>query len=214
MFRNRTVVLSTAIAAMFAGVLTVSVARSDDKPKAADAAAGQMSKEQVAMMDAYMKLAQTGPEHQRLADMTGEWSAETKSWLPDGTDCGTGAGTMKCQMVLGGRYMQMNFDGEMNGPGGKMPFKGMGFVGYDNAKKKYVNLWMDDMSTGPMITEGTAEGNVITCTGESIDPVTGKPAPVKDVATHIDATHHKYELFMTAPDGKMYRCLEIMYTKK
>ena len=37
-------------------------------------------------------------------------------------------------------------------------------MGYDKLKEKYVNLWIDDMSTMVMIAEGTADssGKVIT----------------------------------------------------
>ena len=42
----------------------------------------------------------------------------------------------------------------MPGPDGSMmqhPFNGNSLTGYDNQKQKYVNLWMDDMSTSVMI---------------------------------------------------------------
>jgi hypothetical protein len=207
MFHKRTVLISTTVAAVFTGVLMISIARSEEAKPA-------MTSDEKAMMEAYMRLAQPGPEHQKLAEKSGEWTAQTKAWKPDGTDCGTGTGTVKSQMILDGRYLQSQFDGEMMGPEGKMPFKGIGTVGYDNGKKKYVSVWMDDMSTGPMVTEGTADGNVITGTGESLDPMTGKMAPVKDVTTFVDANHYKYELHMTGPDGKLYKCLEVVYTRK
>jgi hypothetical protein len=207
---NRTIVLSTALALLCAVTLTVSVVRSEDKPTAMPT----MSVEEKAMMDAMMKAAEVGPEHKKLTDMAGEWDAKSRAWKPDGSDCGSGIGTMKMEPILGGRYVRMSFTGEMDSPMGKMPFTGVGQIGYDNISKKYVSVWSDDMSTRPMWMEGTADGDVVTCTGQYPDPVTGKMMPVKDVATHIDSTHHKYELFMTAPDGKMYKCMEINYTKK
>jgi hypothetical protein len=102
----------------------------------------------------------------------------------------------------------------MNGPGGEMPFHGQNLVGYDNVKKKYINVWIDDMSTGPMITEGTASGDVITGEGSFNDPMTGKPNKVKDIATKIDKDHYTYELHMTSPEGKMYKAMVVTYTRK
>jgi hypothetical protein len=207
MRRNRIALLSTAAAAVFAGVLSVSVARSADEKPA-------MSPEQAAMMEAFMKAAEPGAEHKKLAAMAGEWDAKSKAWQPDGKECGDGTGVVKAEPILGGRYIRMAFTGEMNGPGGKSPFHGVGTLGYDNMKKKYVSVWMDDMSTGPMIMEGTAEGDVITGTGEYPNAMNGKMEPVKDVTTFIDGSHYKYELHMTGPDGKMYKCMEVVYTKK
>lgn len=202
--------LSSVAAVLCAGVLAVSVARSQEKPKAAPA----MSAEEQAMMAAMTKAAEPGPEHKRLAEMVGTWESKSRMFKPDGTDCGSGTGTMTAESVLGGRYVRMTFKGEMASPMGTMPYNGTGQVGYDNITKKYVSIWSDDMSTRPMVTEGTASGDVLTTTGQYPDAVTGKMTAVKDVSTRVSATESKYELFMTAPDGKMYRCMEMTSTKK
>jgi hypothetical protein len=196
--------------ALLALLVLVSTARSDDKPNA-PAAGG----DQQAMMDAYTKAAAPGPEHARLAKLAGDWDADVKMFNPDGSAGGNTKGAMHAQMILGGRYLQLNYSGEMDmGGGNKMPFKGVGIGGYDNARKKYTNFWIDEMSTGFMQTEGTYEGNVLTCEGTSTDPMSGQPMKVKEVMTEIDDTHHKYELSMAGQDGKMMKVLEITYTKK
>ena len=47
--------------------------------------------------------------------------------------------------------------------------------GYDNHTRKYVSTWMDSMSTGIMVFEGTAgaDGKTITQTADYDDPVQG-----------------------------------------
>jgi hypothetical protein len=190
--------------------LVVSIARSDDKPTAADKA----KQDQAAMMADYMKMAQPGPEHDRLKALAGDWDADCKFWNPDGSPGTPSKGVMHAKMILGDRYLQLNYEGQMDMGNGMMPFKGMGLGGYDRGKKKYFNIWVDEMSTGAMMTEGTADGNVLTCEGTATDPMSGQPMKVKEVMTDVDKDHHKYELHMSGPDGKMMKVMEINYTRK
>jgi hypothetical protein len=97
---------------------------------------------------------------------------------------------------------------------GAMPFKGAGISGYDNVKKKFCNVWVDSMSTGMMITEGTREGNVLNSAGTVTDPMTGKDCQVKEVSTLGDDDHMKHEMWMSMPDGKMMKMMEVNYTRK
>src|SRR5438105_12886628 len=118
----------TLFAAVLSLFVSASVARSDDKPKPAANA------EQQAMMDAYTKAAQPGPEHERLKKFAGDWDADVKGFNPDGSPQGNSKGVMHAEMILGGRYLHLNYSGEMDMGDKKMPFKGMGIGGYDNAK--------------------------------------------------------------------------------
>jgi hypothetical protein len=192
-------------------VVSVSVVRSEEKAAAPSAA----DKEQMAKM--MMEMGKPGPEHERLKAYVGDWDADVSFNCPLDNSVQKSKGVMHVKPILGDRYLQMNYEGEMAGPDGKtmMPFKGMGVSGFDKGKKKYTNVWLDEMSTGMMITEGTADGNVLTLEGQSVDPMSGKPMKVKEVITETDSTHHKYELHMTGPgEEKMMKVLEIQYTKR
>jgi hypothetical protein len=209
--RNRHLTLLTAITSLVAVGFFCFPARSQEDKKPA-AGAGH---DQAAEMQAMMKAAAPGPEHQFLAKMVGDWNAEVKFFQPDGTAMpNTSKGMMHCEMMLDGRFLHMSYEGNVDMGGGPMPFKGAGLAGYDNTKKKYVNVWVDTMSTGMMITEGTRQGDTLTSTGKMSDPTTGKDADVKEVVTRIDDNSHKYELYGAGPDGKMMKFMEIMYTRK
>jgi hypothetical protein len=192
-------------------VVSVSVVRSEEKAAAPSAA----DKEQMAKM--MMEMGKPGPEHERLKAYVGDWDSDVRFYCPLDNSVQKSKGVMHVKPILGDRYLQMNYEGEMAGPDGKtmMPFKGMGVSGFDKGKKKYTNVWLDELSTGMMITEGTADGNVLTLEGQCVDPMSGKPMKVKEVITETDSTHHKYELHMTGPgEEKMMKVLEIQYTKR
>ena len=74
-------------------------------------------------------------------------------------------------MLLGGRYLQQEYAGEMMGS----PFAGINIIGYDNHTKKYVSVWMDSMSTGIYHFVGTAsaDGKTITQECSYDDPARG-----------------------------------------
>jgi len=199
------------VAALAIGLLASRSFSADDAAKKAAA------EKQAAEMAEYMKMSQPGPEHDKLKEMEGDWAADVKMFNPDGTEMGPpSTGVMHCKMILGGRYLQLNYDGNMGGPGGAtMPFRGMGLSGYDKTKKKYTNVWIDEMSTGMMMTEGTCTGDVLTSTGEMPDPMTGKICKVKEVNTMTDKDHHKYEMYMTeGGSDKEMKVMEINYTRK
>jgi hypothetical protein len=94
-----------------------------------------------------------------------------------------------------------------------MPFNGIGYTGYDNMKKQYVGTWMDNMSTAAMLSTGTGDANVWKFTSTMDDPVTGKATPVKETITVTDKDNHLLEMWSPAPDGSMFKTMEIRYTR-
>ena len=103
------------------------------------------------MMQNWMAYRTPGPMHQALAATNGNWTGETTMWTsPDAAPSTT---TLQAHytMVMGGRYQVATHKGSMMG----MEFEGTSTTGYDNAKKKLVNTWIDNSGTGIMYMEGT-----------------------------------------------------------
>lgn len=163
------------------------------------------------MMEAMMKAGTPGPEHKLLDGMAGTWTAKVTSWMVPGGDPMTMEGTSEHKWVMGGRYLEQRFSGNFMG----MPFEGIGYTGYDNVKKQYWGTWMDNMSTGMMISTGsrTADGTW-SFSGTFPDPMTGKDSKVDEKITVVDADHHTLEMWMPGPDGKMFKSMEIAYARK
>ena len=147
-----------------------------------------------------------------LAKAAGTFDAEVITKMgPDAPET-KAKGKEVSEMILGGRYLKIDFTGDMGG----MPFSGTGLNGYDNVKQKWVSTWADSMSTGIMVTEGTADasGKVITFTGEYADPAEGgKMKKIRQVLKCTDDDHHEFEMYMPDPSGKEYRGLYIKYTR-
>ncbi|HEX9164112.1 MAG TPA: DUF1579 domain-containing protein [Thermoanaerobaculia bacterium] len=172
----------------------------------------QMTAEQKAAMDAWQKFMTPGEAHKLLDHMVGTWDATVTSWMQPGTPPSTSTASAESHWVLGKRYIQENVTGTFNG----MPFQGIGYTGYDNGKKQYFNTWFDNFGTGVMSSTGSTSDNGKTWTFKSTttDPMTGKDMPGESRITVADADHHTMAMYGPAPDGKMYKMMEIAYTRK
>jgi hypothetical protein len=140
-----------------------------------------------------------GPEHAILKKQEGTWEATIK---------GGGTGTMVMKMDLGGLWMTSSFEGSF----GDMKFTGKGLDTYDSAKKKYVGVWVDSMSTSLLTLEGAydKETKTTTMTGEGPGP-DGKPTKMKTVTQMKDDDNMVFTMFMGDAKDPM---VEITYKRK
>jgi hypothetical protein len=164
-----------------------------------------------AAMEVYKKLAAPGAPHELLASMAGSWTARIKSWMGPDTPPMEWTGSSEQRMILGGRFLRQEFAGEM--PVGS--YRGIGYTGYNNHTRKYVSTWMDSMSTGIMVFEGTsgADGKTITQTARFDDPVQG-PMQWRSVTRIVDGKNFVFEIYSTGKSGKEEKMMEITYTRK
>ena len=161
---------------------------------------------------AWMKYMTPGAMHANLAKSNGMWMEELTMWMGPGVPEVKSKATAMNKMIMGGRYQQSMHRGTIN----EMPFEGMGIVGYDNIKEKFLSTWIDNMGTGIMYMEGTwneAEKS-IEFTGTAVDAMSGKELPVREVYKIIDDNTHEMDMYMTGVDGKEFKSLNIKMTKK
>jgi hypothetical protein len=92
----------------------------------------------------------------------------------------------------------------------------MGLTGYDNLRKQYVSVWIDNMSTGVMVANGRyyPEAKALIETGTMSDPATGDPnSPFRGVWTFVNQDYYTYEMYTIAPNGREYKSMEISYSR-
>jgi len=194
------------------GLLTSPVKATDDNTsdtKAKDAGTPDMAE----MMKKMEALAAPGPEHQKLASLAGEWETEAKCYMAGpGSPPTVTKGVNKAKMILGGRFLQEEFEGDMMGK----KFHGIGLLGYDKFNQKYIDTWIDDMGTGIFVTEGNfdASGKVLTLNGKMDDPMTGeKGKEMKLVTRIVSPDKHIFEMHDVSL-GEKSKTMEITYTRK
>lgn len=153
------------------------------------------------------------PEHRALRKGVGTWDATVKAWMDPKGEPSESKGTEVNRMMPGGMWLLSDFKGEFGG----QPFQGRGQSGYDPARKKYISTWIDSMSPGLMLMEGTFDEatKTLTMIGEMPDE-TGKPATFKQVLKHEGDDERHFTMYVkserSGPD--FVKLMEIHYKKR
>lgn len=165
-----------------------------------------------AMMQAMTMAGTPGEAHKALDAFVGKWDTKVTFWMMPGADPMVTNGMSENRWIFGNRFLEQHFMGSMMGA----PFEGIGYTGYDNVKKQYWGTWMDSMSTGVMLSNGSvsSDGKTFTFVATMADPMTGKDAASDEKITIHNANHHTMEMWGPGPDGKKFRMMEIQYTRK
>lgn len=172
----------------------------------------QKAMDEKAMMEAWMKAGTPSDAHKKLEPFVGNWDVKVKSWMAADAPPLESTGSAQNSWILGGRYLEQKFQGSFM----DMPFNGVGYTGYDNTKKQYVSTWMDSMSTSVMVAAGNADptGKVMAFAANMEDPVTHKIHRIDEKITIVNNDHHVMEMWAPGMDGKVYKNMEITYTRR
>jgi hypothetical protein len=182
-----------------AGTATANRGRMDAPASAAD---------KQEMIKKVEQAGQPGPGHKNLEHFVGNWKCDVKCWMDPNSPPQQSQGTCKASWIMGGRYLQEDFQGEMMG----RPFHGRSLLGFNNVKQTYQSVWFDDMNTGMFVSEGKGDAKTITLEGRSSCPVTERTdIPMKVVIRVQGPDKHIFEMF----DGSQgnARTMEILYTR-
>lgn len=140
-----------------------------------------------------------GEEHARLAAaLEGEWTVHGKMSGEDGSATDFD-GAISMTMVLGGRFLEQKATATMGGG----PFEGRGWIGYDNARKRWVSAWIDTYGTGILSGDGeeTEKGKAWTFRSTMQGPK--GPVAMKDVVKVVSAKEISWESFLGDADKAM-----------
>ena len=209
-----TILLAVALVASPAFAQTTATS-----PGGSPATAGAPDAEMQQMMAQMMEMGKTGENHKLLAGMAGNWTYTLKMWMDPNGKPQESKGTATRKAVMDGRYFLAEHTGkfQMPGPDGKMKdmdFKGMAIEGYDNAKKKFVSSWIDNMSTMIMNSEGDYDSATKSFTyNAECEMMPGKMTKIREVIKIVDNDHHTFEWYDNSR-GPEAKTMEISYTRK
>jgi hypothetical protein len=150
-------------------------------------------------------LPKPGPEHEHFKELAGTWDATIHMKEGDSK------GTMVSKVGLGGLWLLEHFKADLGG----MSFEGMGATSYDEGKKKYVSVWIDSMSTSPMVSEGTYDKQNKTLTMTGSMPLPGGKSMKTTMTTIMkDADTMVFSLMAQGDDGKDGEMMKITYKRR
>ena len=143
-----------------------------------------------------------GPEYDYLKKMVGKW--DTVMTVAGAESKGTAAYAMD----LGGLWLTSTLESELFG----QKFSGRGLDSYDSGKKKYISVWVDNMTTLPVVMEGTLDAatKTMTMTGEG-PGMDRKPTKYKSVTAMPNDDTINFTMFLG--DGKE-PMINVVYKRK
>ncbi len=180
------------------------------------AAPPPMDPKQQAAMEAAQRLSAPGDGHKALEPLVGTWTYTAQWWMAPEAPAETMTGTAVNSLVFGGRFLKQEFHGEA-AMEGQPPFEGLGYTGYDNIRNEYQSVWLDNMATGMMVGAGRfdAAAKTLTDQGEFSCPLTMEThRKFRSLWKVDDQNHTTYLSYMSTPDGKEYKAMEIRYTRQ
>lgn len=169
------------------------------------------SRESPALLDVWTRAWTPGRAHSRLASRAGFWKLTTRTWGDLSEEPVVTETTAVREMVLGGRVLQEEVVGEVQG----LELQSLGYLGYDNVTHRWWSLWMDTLSTAPVFTTGTEDpgATVLVLSGEYADPLSGRMRPVRTVVRFVDYDTERFEWWETR-DGEEVKTMDILYQRQ
>ena len=132
-----------------------------------------------------------GPEHKMLKELEGTWITTMKAGGMESK------GSVTYKMELGGLWLTGTLESDLFG----MKFVGKSLDSYNPVKKKYVSVWVDSMSSAPVIMEGTYDKEKKSMTMSGQGPgMDGQATKYKSVTVAKDAD--TMEMTMYIGDAK------------
>jgi len=171
----------------------------------------QMTPEQMAEMEAYMKAGALGPQHELMAKHAGTYDVALKSWMDPAAPPMESKGVAIRTLHMGGRVLHEEFQGDMMGT----PFTGLSRSGYDNVTGTWWSTWTDSMSTGIMVSEGECdEKGSCTYIGTYNDPIKGGPVTNRYVSRWSSPDEQYFAMYGPGADGAEVKMMEMVYTRR
>ena len=100
-----------------------------------------MEKMKAEYMAKWKEYSTPGVGHKVMDHLVGNWDYSLRYWSAPNTPPEESTGTNAVKWILGGRFLEMDVTGTSMG----QSFAGMVIMGYETAKKHYVNTLIDTM---------------------------------------------------------------------
>jgi hypothetical protein len=148
-----------------------------------------------------------GTEHAVLKMFEGTW--DTQCSMTDATGKVTkSAGSETSKLGLGGLWLCCEYSGDMMG----QKFEGKCVTGYDQRQKRFVEVWVDSMSSGTNLDTGDWDAATKTMTMHGKCPKTGEA--MTRTSKFTDNDHYTMTFSGKGQDGRDGEQMKIEFTRR
>lgn len=155
------------------------------------------------------------PQHKYLESLVGTFDAEMNFLMEPEGEPDVTKGVSVNKPILGGRFITMDFHGDLDMFGETIKFSGLGMMGFDKFKGEFVMTWVDTMSTQILTQSGKpgADGTRIEVSGTAASMMGEQE--MKHVYLIESKDKHVLEFYQSVPGTpEMMKIGWINYTRK
>ena len=148
-----------------------------------------------------------GEYHKWMALSNGIWTDNVNTYTVDVATPTTTTATSTYKMLYNGLYQVHEWKGIMNG----QPYEGQSILAYDNGKKQFVNIVLDNSGSGVGYYTGNfdAATKTLTLKGNQFDPLTQKDVPVRQEIRFLNDDTQTITFFAPGTNGLEYKMMDI-----
>ena len=154
-------------------------------------------------------LALPGAKHAQLEPLIGTWTLRGRYRAAPGAEWEAFEARAEREWTLGGRFVAERVTSEWNGE----PFEAASFLGYDNVRAEFVQVWLENTSTGVQSSTGQMDGDGLTLTleGRNSNALTGeRDVWHRSVVSMVEADRTVYAGFGRDAEGREFQNLEMI----
>ena len=148
-----------------------------------------------------------GEYHKWMALANGTWTDDVNTYTVDVATPTTTTATSTYKMLYNGLYQVHEWKGIMNG----QPYEGQSILAYDNGKKQFVNIVLDNSGSGVGYYVGNFDPatKTLILKGNQYDPLTQKDIPVRQEIRFLNDDTQTITFFAPGTNGKEYKMMDI-----
>jgi len=159
----------------------------------------------------WIALGQPGVEHRELERFVGEWDVRISSRSAPAQSPEVSQGRSSISWVLDNRFIEEHFSGAIAGAS----YTGRGFFGYENATRRYLNVWIESLATGVTVSYGTydPEAGVFHFEGSLYDPLLGRLKLIKTRVSSLSKDEFTMAMLESTSAGEEFVAFELRYRR-
>lgn len=145
------------------------------------------------------------PQHVALAALAGTWDVTQSFYASPGAQPAIDKGSADFAMVLNGRHLRQSLH-----IASKVPFEGLGYIGYDPAAGHWFSTWMDVNFSGLIVAWGDHDDATDTY---SFTGTMAGAIPLREVLHISDKDHFRYDYYETR-NGRESLAVRLDYARR
>ncbi|MHC4840556.1 MAG: DUF1579 family protein [Planctomycetota bacterium] len=163
----RRIIFALALVALCLGGIGIGTNFGQDKTEAKEACAAdakeacaeeeesaELDESTKAMLKNFLESSKAGKEHEVLKELVGKWDMKVKMWFMGAEKPVIRKGETEFKSIFDGRFVTSEYEA-----GDPLPHKGVNYMGYDKASKRYQYLPLNSIGTGMRVYEGTYDAD-------------------------------------------------------